>query len=102
MEIINDPRVTSFLRFLNTVMTGVTCAAVLGLGAAGATWQANNQRMGWLLEQLTQEVKQNTADNNKQQEQINDLRIEQGIMKQMNGTHGWRINRLEQSSGLRR
>ena len=99
---MNDPRVTSFLRFLNTVMTGVTCAAVLGLGAAGATWQANNQRMGWLLEQLSQEVKENTQTNNKQEERITEIRVQQRVAEEINRNHTWRINRLEQRSGLNR
>jgi type VI protein secretion system component VasK len=102
MEMMNDPRVSAFLRFFNAVLTGVTLAAVLGLAGAATSWQANNQRMGWLLEQLSQEVKQNTLDNNKQQEQINDLRIEQGVMKQTNNTQGWRINRLEHQNNLNR
>jgi hypothetical protein len=94
--------VTSFLRFFNAVLTGVTLAAVLGLAGAATSWQANNQRMGWLLEQLSQEVKENNQTNKTQEDKITEIRVQQRVAEEINRNHNWRINRLEQRSGLTR
>lgn len=102
MEMMADPRVSAFLRFFNAIATAVTLAAVLGIGATAASWQSEIQRMGWLLDRLTKEVEASSQTNEEQEKRINDIIIEQKVSEQRNKDHGWRINRLEQRTGVNR
>lgn len=102
LEMMADPRVSAFLRFFNAIATAVTLAAVLGIGATAASWQSEIQRMGWLLDQLTKDVKLGEETNKEQEKRIRDIIIELKVSEQKNKDHGWRINRLENRSGLNR
>ena len=99
IEVVNDPRVSGFLRFLNVLTGGITLAAVLALGSTAASWQANIQRLTFLVEQLSTEVKANKENDNNQDERLRELEVRQKVAETLGSTYGWRISRIERLLG---
>lgn len=100
VETLNDPRVTAILRAFVVVLLGVTTAGILsGLNLMGQIVSSQGE-IKWRLDNLTVKVNENDKQNERQQQDLNDLRIKIEVQNEMNRNHGWRLGRLERRAGI--
>jgi hypothetical protein len=98
LQVMNDPRVSAFMRFFNGLMGTLTLMAVGGLAATLASWQGSIQRLTFVVERLSKDVETNTNDIDKTKDHINNIRVEQEVIKQNINNLTWRTGRMERQS----
>jgi hypothetical protein len=100
VETLNDPRVTAILRAFVVVLLGVTTTGILtGLSLMGQIVTSQSE-IKWRLDNLTAKVNENDKQNERQQQDLNDMRIKIEVQNEMNRNHGWRLSRLERRAGI--
>jgi tRNA splicing ligase len=99
MQMMQDPRVTGFLRFLQTVMQAITLASVLGLASAALNWNTNMQRITYILEAHGNRIKEGENDINNLQRDQNQLKVDARVMEQNIRTLTWQFNNLMRQVG---
>lgn len=98
IKIINDPRVSGFLRLFQSVITTLTAAAILGVFALLNGLSDNQQKILWSLERLEKRVDDTEELNKTQQIKLDDVIVNQKVQDQKVNSMGWRLNRLERGN----
>ncbi len=99
MRIMNDPRVSGFLRFLNPIMGALTLASVLGLFSVITSWGTTLQRLTYVVEELKKDTDSNAKDIDGVKTQVDNLRVDMEVIKLQQRTQSWQLNRLRQGGG---
>lgn len=99
LQVMNDPRVSAFMRFFNGLIGALTLMAVAGLAGTLASWQGSIQRLTFVVERLSKDVETNTNDIDKTNEHINNIRVDLKVIQQNINTLTWRVGRNERRVG---
>jgi|688.fasta_scaffold07757_17 hypothetical protein len=94
MRVMNDPRVSGFLRFLNPVLAALTLASVLTIGSLISDASTTIQKLTWVVEDLAKRTDTNEKDINTIEGRLNDVTIDVRVLQQNQRQQSWEVNRL--------
>ena len=98
IKMINDPRVSGFLRLFQSVITTLTATAILAAIGMLNGLSSNQQKIMWTLERLEKRVDDTERLNQVQQDKLDDVIINQRVNDQKLTSVIWRVNRLERGN----
>ena len=99
IRIMNDPRVTSFLRFMGVLLGGLTLWSVSNLASTASNWSVTMQRLTYVVEDLSKRTVENEKDVESLERTLRDIQVQVEVDKQQQSAMAWQLNSLLRQAG---